>query len=136
VRLPGSPRGGPLARLKHRARLLKRDTYALYLAARDRRTPWYARLLATAVVAYAFSPLDLIPDFLPVVGYLDDLIIVPLGIALVLRLVPPEVLAESRERADEATQRPTSRVVVIVVLGIWVGLALLVARWAIGLFVS
>jgi uncharacterized membrane protein YkvA (DUF1232 family) len=125
-----------VARLKHRARLLKRDTYALYLAARDRRTPWYARVLAAAVVAYAFSPLDLIPDFVPVLGYLDDLIIVPLGIALVLRLVPPEVLAESRERADEAAQRPTSRAAMIVVLAIWLGLALLVARWAIAFFGS
>src|SRR5262249_57529451 len=84
-----------LDRLKARARGLKRDTLALYLAARDPRTPWYAKLLAAAVVAYALSPLDLIPDFIPVLGYLDDLIIVPLGIPTVLRMVPAEVLAAS-----------------------------------------
>ena len=74
--------------LKTRARGLKRDTYALYFVARDPRTPWYAKVLAAAVVAYALSPFDLIPDFIPVLGYLDDLIIVPAGIAIVLRLVP------------------------------------------------
>src|SRR5919199_5573111 len=98
-----------LDRLKARARGLTRETYALYLVARDPRTPWYAKLIAAAVVAYALSPLDLIPDFVPVLGYLDDLILVPLGIALVLRLVPTEVLADCRERAREATERPTSR---------------------------
>lgn len=125
-----------MQRLKQRARHIKRDTYALYLAARDPRTPWYAKLLAAVVVAYALSPLDLIPDFVPVLGYLDDLIIVPLGIALVLRLVPAEVLADCRERAREATERPTSRVVAIVVVAIWLGVALLVGRWAIGQLVG
>jgi uncharacterized membrane protein YkvA (DUF1232 family) len=119
-------------RLKLRARQLKRDTYALYLAARDPRTPWYAKLLAAAVVGYALSPLDVIPDFVPVLGYLDDLIIVPLGIALVLRLVPAEVLADCRERAREATERPTSRAAAIVVVAIWLGAALLVGGWTIG----
>ena len=127
---------GRLARLKLLAHRLKRDTYALYLAARDPRTPWYAKLLVAAVVAYALSPLDLIPDFVPVLGYLDDLIIVPLGIALVLRLVPTEVLADCRERAREATERPTSRAAAIVVVAIWLGVALLVGRWAISRLVG
>jgi uncharacterized membrane protein YkvA (DUF1232 family) len=119
-------------RLKQRARHLKRETYALYLAARDPRTPWYAKLLAAAVVAYAVSPLDLLPDFVPVLGYLDDLIIVPLGLALVLRLVPAQVLAECRERARETAERPTSRLAAVIVVAIWLAVALLVGRWAVG----
>jgi uncharacterized membrane protein YkvA (DUF1232 family) len=120
-----------LDRLRRRARLLKRDTYALYLAARDPRTPWFARLLAAAIVAYALSPLDLMPDFVPVLGYLDDLIIVPLGIALLLRIVPPDVLADCRERAALATERPTSRLATLAILGIWLAVALLVGWWAV-----
>jgi uncharacterized membrane protein YkvA (DUF1232 family) len=81
--------------LRHRARLLKRDTLALSFAVRDPRVPWYARVLAIAVVAYALSPIDLIPDFVPILGYLDDLILVPLGIVLVLRMVPPEAPSPS-----------------------------------------
>ena len=119
-----------LERLRRKARRLKADTYALYLAGRDPRTPWYAKLLAGAVVAYAFSPLDLIPDFVPVLGYLDDLILVPLGIALVVKLVPGPVLAECRERARLATDRPTSRVAAAVIVTIWFGVALLVGLWA------
>jgi uncharacterized membrane protein YkvA (DUF1232 family) len=88
-----------LSRLKARAQLLKTETYALYLAARDPRTPWAARGLVLLVVAYALSPIDLIPDFIPVLGYLDDLLIVPAGIALALRMIPREVMEESRERA-------------------------------------
>jgi uncharacterized membrane protein YkvA (DUF1232 family) len=84
---------------KARARALKRDTYALYLACRDPRVPWYAKALAGAVVAYALSPLDLIPDCIPVVGYLDDLLLAPLGLALVLRLIPAPVMAECRREA-------------------------------------
>ncbi|MDQ3811872.1 MAG: DUF1232 domain-containing protein [Chloroflexota bacterium] len=122
-----------LQRLKRWARWVRADTYALYLACRDPRTPWYARLLAAAVVAYAFSPLDLIPDFIPVLGYVDDLILVPLGIALVLKLVPPPVLAECRERARAAAERPTSWLVAAVIVAIWVGAALLVGLWAVDL---
>src|SRR5918911_3206143 len=114
-----------LTGLKARARTLKRDTYALYLAARDPRTPWYAKVLAAAVVAYALSPFDLIPDFIPVLGYLDDLLIVPAGIALVLRLVPAEVLADCREQAQERAERPVSRVGAVFILAIW----LLAAGW-------
>lgn len=94
-----------LGEWKRRARQLKSETYALYLAARDPRTPWYAKALAICVVGYALSPIDLIPDFIPVVGYLDDLLLVPLGIALTLRLVPQYVLTESRERAQGALER-------------------------------
>jgi uncharacterized membrane protein YkvA (DUF1232 family) len=83
-----------------RARALKREVTALGLAVQDPRTPWFARILAVAVIAYAFSPIDLIPDFIPVLGYLDDLILVPAGIALVIRLIPAEVMAEARLRSD------------------------------------
>jgi uncharacterized membrane protein YkvA (DUF1232 family) len=110
-------------RLRRRARELKTSTHALYLAARDPRTPWYARLLALAVVAYAFSPIDLIPDPVPVLGYLDDLIIVPAGIALTLRLIPPEVLADARAGAAEAAGRPLSRVGAAITVGLWLALA-------------
>jgi uncharacterized membrane protein YkvA (DUF1232 family) len=120
-----------LDRLKRRARALKRDTYALYLASRDSRTPWYAKALAIAVLAYALSPIDLIPDFIPVLGYLDDLIIVPAGLALVLRLVPAEVLADCRAQAGVWADRPVSRVGAGVIIAIWLGIAVwLVTRWA------
>ncbi|MDI7278021.1 MAG: YkvA family protein [Anaerolineae bacterium] len=88
-----------MERWKQRAESLRSETYALYLACRDPRVPWYARALAGAVVAYALSPIDLIPDPIPVLGYLDDLVLVPLGIALVLHLIPGPVMAECRERA-------------------------------------
>jgi len=86
--------------LKARARALKREATALGLAVQDPRTPWLARILAIAVIAYAFSPIDLIPDFIPLLGYLDDLILVPAGIALVIRLIPAEVMADARSRSD------------------------------------
>jgi uncharacterized membrane protein YkvA (DUF1232 family) len=116
---------GMLADWKARARRLKAEVYALYFACRDPRTPWYAKLLAACVVAYAFSPIDLIPDFIPVLGYLDDLVLVPLGIALVVKLIPPPVLADSRFRAAQMTARPTSTAAAIVIVGIWVLLAAL-----------
>src|SRR6478752_7495834 len=93
---------------KQWARQLKRELYALYLAYKDPRVPWYARLVAACVVGYAFSPIDLIPDPIPVLGYLDDLVIVPAGIALVLRLIPAEVMTDSRARAAVAAERPTN----------------------------
>src|SRR5205814_4717917 len=104
-------RGGDLCwgRLKDWATMLKRDINAIYLASRNPRVPWYSKALAVAVAGYALSPIDLIPDFIPVLGYLDDLIIVPLGIWLVVSLIPHEVMAECRARANEAGQRPTSR---------------------------
>lgn len=111
--------------LKQRARRLKAELYALYLAYRDPRVPWYARVFAAGVVAYAISPIDLIPDFIPVLGYLDDLILVPLGIVLALRMIPPEVMAECRERAKEISRedRPTNWVAATVIIGIWLLLA-------------
>jgi uncharacterized membrane protein YkvA (DUF1232 family) len=110
-----------------RVRTLKRESYALFLAARDPRTPWYARLVVGLVVAYAFSPIDLIPDFIPVLGLLDDLVLVPLGIALAIRLIPAPILAESRERANDAftSGKPVSRIAAIVIVCVWVGLVAL-----------
>jgi uncharacterized membrane protein YkvA (DUF1232 family) len=112
---------------KERVRQLKAETYALYLAYRDPRMPWYARLLAVCVVGYAFSPIDLIPDFIPVLGYLDDLVLVPLGIALTIRLVPNELMQECRERArsEMASGRPVSRMAAAIIVCIWLLLATL-----------
>src|SRR5512135_2251852 len=92
-----------LDKLKTRARLLKQETFAIYLAARDPRTPWYAKALIFLIVAYALSPIDLIPDFVPILGYLDDLLIVPAGIWLAIRLIPPEVLEQARATAAAAS---------------------------------
>jgi uncharacterized membrane protein YkvA (DUF1232 family) len=113
---------GALDLLRRQARALKAETLALYLVARDPRVPWYARLFVAAVVAYALSPIDLIPDFVPVLGYLDDLLLVPLG------LVPADVLAECRARAQAelAANRPTSRAAMLVIIGLWIGSAALV----------
>lgn len=112
---------------KRRARQLKAETYALYLAYRDPRTPWYARICAAIVVGYAFSPIDLIPDFIPVLGYLDDLVLVPFGIWVALKLIPPEVMAESRARAQAmmANGKPVSRAAAVVIVIIWILLAAL-----------
>jgi uncharacterized membrane protein YkvA (DUF1232 family) len=109
-----------LASLKIWAKALRWDAHALYLAARDPRVPWYAKAIALAVAAYSLSPIDLIPDFIPVIGYLDDLIIVPLGIALVVRMIPPDVMAEHRALADAAQDRPVSRNAAASVVAIWV----------------
>ena len=118
--------------LAQRAQQLDAETFALYLAARDPRTPWYAKLLVAGIVAYAFSPIDLIPDFVPVLGYLDDLILIPLGIALAMKLVPYSVLAECRTRAQETMQnrKPLSRVAGAVIVVIWLVLTALCILWA------
>jgi uncharacterized membrane protein YkvA (DUF1232 family) len=110
---------------KHRARQLKVETYAIYLAYRDPRVPWYARLFAAGVVAYAFSPIDLIPDFIPVLGYLDDLVLVPVGVALALRMIPEHVMQECRERAEEAMAegKPTNWKAAAAIVAMWVLLA-------------
>lgn len=113
---------------KQWARTIKRDVHAVWLAARDPRTPWFAKVLALAVAAYAISPIDLIPDFIPIIGYLDDLIIVPLGIMLVVRFIPPELMDEHREAASKASERPVSRVAVGVVIAVWIACAVLLAR--------
>jgi uncharacterized membrane protein YkvA (DUF1232 family) len=109
------------------ARRLKRDVLALWLAARDRRTPPGPKLLAAAVAAYALSPIDLIPDFIPVLGYLDDLILVPAGIWLVVKLVPAALMAELREEAARLAERPVSKVAGAAVLLLWTGMALTLA---------
>lgn len=110
---------------KQRARQLKTETYALYLACRDPRTPWYARLFAACVVGYAFSPIDLIPDPIPVLGYLDDLVLVPLGITLALKMIPAPVMADCRARAQAASDagQPLGRVAAVVIIAIWLLLA-------------
>ncbi|HEX2742470.1 MAG TPA: YkvA family protein [Rubrobacter sp.] len=115
-------------RLKRWARRLKVEVHALYLAYKDPRVPWYARVFAAVVVGYAFSPIDLIPDPIPVLGYLDDLVLIPLGVALAIRMIPPHVLAECREEARQAKDRPVSRVAAVVVVAVWVALAAL-AVW-------
>jgi uncharacterized membrane protein YkvA (DUF1232 family) len=117
-------------RWKHWARTIKRDAHALYLAARDPRVPWYAKALAIAVAGYALSPIDLIPDFVPVLGYLDDLIIVPAGMALVIRLIPPSIMAEHRALATAAQDRPVSRTAAAVIVVLWV-LAMAATAWTI-----
>ncbi len=108
---------------KQRAHQIKRDSYALYFACRDPRTPWYAKAIAAALVAYAFSPIDLIPDFIPVLGYVDDLIIIPAGILLVIRMVPAPVMAECRVLAAAQAARPTNRAAAVVIVFVWLFLA-------------
>ena len=106
--------------LKSWARGLKRDVHAIYLAARSPRVPWHAKIVAIAVAGYALSPVDLIPDFIPVLGYVDDLIIVPLGIRLVLSLIPEDVMAEYRAIAEEAATRPQGRFAAMMIIAIWI----------------
>ncbi len=121
-----------LARLERWARAVRRDVHALWFAARDPRTPWYAKGLAVAVAAYALSPIDLIPDFVPVLGYLDDAILLPLGILLAIRLVPAEVLLECRARAEAAAARPVSRAGAAAIVALWVAAAAGCAWWLLG----
>ncbi len=107
---------------KGRARGLKVQVYALYLAYKDPRVPWYAKVFAACVVGYAFSPIDLIPDPIPVLGYLDDLVIIPLGVALALKMIPADVLAECRDQARELVKqgKPVNKVAAVVIVGAWV----------------
>jgi uncharacterized membrane protein YkvA (DUF1232 family) len=109
-----------LDKLRNWSRSIKRDVHALYLASRDPHVPWYAKALAVAVAGYALSPVDLIPDFVPVLGYLDDVIIVPLGILLAVRLIPPEIMAQHRDLAEAAQERPVSPAAGAVIVCIWV----------------
>lgn len=106
--------------LKEWARTMKRDVHAIYLCARDPRTPWYAKALAVVVAGYALSPVDLIPDFIPVLGYLDDVVIVPLGIMAAVRLIPANVLTENRLVAQRAVGRPISRTGAVVIVLVWI----------------
>jgi uncharacterized membrane protein YkvA (DUF1232 family) len=123
-----------LQRISEWARVVKRDVLVVYLVARDSRVPWPVKVLAAAVAAYALSPIDLIPDFIPVVGYLDDLVIVPLGILAVVKLVPGEVLAELRkEAARRLVARPRSWAGAVVIVLVWLVLLAIVVRWLVSL---
>ncbi len=112
---------------KQQVRKLKKETYAIYLACKDSRVPWYARVFAGIVVAYAFSPIDLIPDFIPILGYLDDLVLVPLGLILVLKMIPPAVLEECHQKAEAAMGegKPTNWIAAAVIVAIWLILGIL-----------
>jgi len=119
-------RGADMMTWRERVRILKRDVVAIAFAVRDPRVPWYAKAVGTCIVAYALSPIDLIPDFVPVLGYLDDLALVPLGLLLVLRLIPADILAEHRAAAATVVERPVSRAGAVAVIAIWLlGAALL-----------
>lgn len=119
-----------MSRLRKWARGLKQQTLVVYFAARDPRTPWLARLLALGVAAYALSPIDLIPDFIPILGYLDDLVIVPLGLMLVLRLIPADVAASSRAKASDAMDKPTSLAMAAIIVAIWIIALGVLGIWA------
>jgi uncharacterized membrane protein YkvA (DUF1232 family) len=120
---------------KEHARGLKAEVYALYLAYKDPRTPWYAKVFAAVVVGYAFSPIDLIPDPIPVLGYLDDLILIPLGAYLAVKMIPLQVMADSREKVKEIITQgmPVNKVAAATIVLVWIGLAVLVGwlvyRW-------
>ncbi|MDR9856061.1 YkvA family protein [Paenibacillus sp. VCA1] len=119
-----------LQQLKNYAKTIKQNIYVLYLSYKDARVPWYAKAFAVCVVAYAFSPIDLIPDFIPILGYLDDLVIVPLGITLALRLIPPHIIEENREKAEEMRKNGKPKhyaaailfVLVWILLAVWTGI--------------
>ena len=118
-----------LERMKAWARILKRDIATLWLAARHPDLPWYAKTIAAATVAYALSPIDLIPDFVPILGYLDDLIIVPAGILLAVRLIPGSTLAELRRQAEATGRLPVSQAGLVAIAAVWLVTAAVLARW-------
>jgi uncharacterized membrane protein YkvA (DUF1232 family) len=119
----GSQSGSRIDGVRLWARKIKRDVVAVWIAARDNRVRWYVKALAASVAAYALSPIDLIPDFIPILGYLDDLVIVPLGILLVVRLIPTSLMDEFRAAAELRIQRPTSIFAAAVILSIWIAVA-------------
>jgi uncharacterized membrane protein YkvA (DUF1232 family) len=127
-----------LTNLRERVRQLKSEIFALYLAARHPETPWYAKVLVAVVVAYALSPIDLIPDFVPLLGYVDDLILIPVGITLAVKMIPPHVLAECRAAARDSKLNVTrgSRVAAAVIVGIWLTVTLAFALWTYEAFAS
>lgn len=118
-----------LRTLEDWARAVKRDVIALWIAARDPRTPWYARTLAAVVAAYALSPIDLIPDIIPILGLVDDVVLVPLGIVLAMRLIPPALMRDYRVRASQVADRPVSRTAAVFVVVLWVGSAAGIGLW-------
>ena len=113
------------------AKSVKRDVVALYLAGLDARTPWLAKAVAAAVVAYALSPIDLIPDFIPIIGYLDDLLLVPLGIMLAVRLIPRELMAEFREAALDRERLPSNPTAAILIVCTWAVACVAIGAWLI-----
>ena len=121
-----SVKSGRIESWRRKATQSKTEVYALYFAVRDPRVPWYAKVFAGCVVAYALSPVDLIPDFIPVLGYLDDLVLLPLGIALTLKMIPPVVLMECREKARPARGKPKSWLGAIMIVSIWILLSVIV----------
>ncbi|MBG0786262.1 MAG: DUF1232 domain-containing protein [Anaerolineaceae bacterium] len=120
-----------LEKLKEKARWMKQQAYVLFLAYKDPRTPWTAKIFAAVVVAYAFSPIDLVPDFIPVLGYLDDLILVPLGVALAMKMIPEEVLVDARSEVETAFPdgKPKNWVAGAIIVAIWVVIVALVVFW-------
>jgi uncharacterized membrane protein YkvA (DUF1232 family) len=125
------------AKLKAKASALKRDVYALYLAARDPRTPWYAKLFVGCVIAYALSPIDLIPDPIPLIGYLDDLILLPLGIYLAIKIIPQPILAECRKKAESHDERlPKNWFAAAIILALWIGSGLILLRYLWGVLLT
>ncbi|GIP37879.1 hypothetical protein J31TS4_11590 [Paenibacillus sp. J31TS4] len=117
-----------IGKAREKAREIKRNIFVLFLAYKDPRVPWYAKLFTLCVVSYAFSPIDLIPDFIPVLGYLDDLILVPLGITLAIKMIPKEVMEDCYEKAEEIRKKgkPKNWIAGALFIGIWV----LVVIWA------
>lgn len=130
VNLRTRQRDGQTMTWKERVRNLKRDVVAIALAVRDPRVPWYAKAVGVCVVAYALSPIDLIPDFIPVLGLVDDLVLVPLGLLLVVRLIPADILAEHRRAAAAVAERPVSRAGAAAIVAVWVLAAALAAALA------
>ena len=125
------PMPSTLDNWKRRARHLKAEVYALYLAYRDPRVPWYGKVLAACVVGYAISPIDLIPDFIPGLGYLDDLVLIPLGVVLAVRMIPSAVMGDARRVAAEQAllNKPSSWYVTVGIVLVWLGVVYLVGRW-------
>ena len=121
-----------LDQLKNWARTIQRDAVALYLAARDPRVQWYAKTMAVLIAAYAFSPIDLISDFIPILGYLDELILLPLAIAGVVRLIDPGIMTEHRARASQMAECPTSKLGAALIAVLWSLAIALVAWWLLG----
>ena len=123
-------------KLRAKARELRIEVYALYLAYRDPRVPLYARIFAACVVAYAFSPIDLIPDPIPVIGYLDDLVLIPLGVSMAQRMIPAVVLVECRAKAKEvmAAGKPVNWAAAVVIISIWLLVAAFTLFWLLRLF--
>ena len=118
-----------LRRINDWARAIRRDVHALWLAARDPRTPWYAKAFALAIAAYALSPIDLIPDFIPIFGYLDEVILLPLAIMLAVQLVPPDLMAEHRAAATKAEGKSVSRAGAAIIVTVWLLTAVALIWW-------